>query len=241
VAIGTTVLFAVTFTYEWGYFSVVGPQFQTFATATDYVSNAVLWLPYSTGIFGASIFVAQIASDSKKLEPGRKAWRWKDVAAVLLMIPAVGSLLLLVEPMSSGIAFTLIVVWILAIRWAYLVKPISWLPSIRRSVFIVLYAGPIAAGLTFLTGSMEGHRDLRVKEPVYVLKFKDNDRDDRNVVLLRNFERGILANDVVQGQISFIRWDDVREVSRRVLQIDGAQRGLNFRCKWLGLSCPPLI
>src|SRR5262245_35509562 len=50
-------LVAVSVIYEWGYFHVIGSEFQRFASPADYLSNAIGWLPYLVlSLFGLAFF-----------------------------------------------------------------------------------------------------------------------------------------------------------------------------------------
>src|SRR5262249_47326522 len=41
----TVAVVALSVVYEWGYFHVIGGEFQRFASPSDYLSNAIGWLP----------------------------------------------------------------------------------------------------------------------------------------------------------------------------------------------------
>jgi hypothetical protein len=45
IGAGSALLLLMTIIYEWGYFGVLGAPFQSLMTATDYLTNAIYWIP----------------------------------------------------------------------------------------------------------------------------------------------------------------------------------------------------
>jgi hypothetical protein len=62
-------------------------------------------------------------------------------------------------------------------------------------------------------GISEGYSDLRKTTNVYAIDQKGQ-QGTRQLVLLRNFEKGILVRDVPARRIEFIRWENISAISR---------------------------
>jgi|HubBroStandDraft_5_1064220.scaffolds.fasta_scaffold283414_2 hypothetical protein len=60
----TLTLLTLSVSHEYGYFLTIGRQFQTFLSASDYIINAVQWLPV-----GVILMYSAISWDSLKLTP----------------------------------------------------------------------------------------------------------------------------------------------------------------------------
>jgi hypothetical protein len=50
VSVVSAAAFVLSVIYEWGYFSVVGQKFQSIASLTDYLTNALDWLPAAVAV-----------------------------------------------------------------------------------------------------------------------------------------------------------------------------------------------
>src|SRR6185436_17088068 len=60
--------------YEWGYFLLIGRDFQALLTTSDYLSNTIFWLPF--GLFFAYGNIDWWRFDPA--EPPKKNWkRWR--------------------------------------------------------------------------------------------------------------------------------------------------------------------
>ncbi len=91
----TLALLVVSVSHEYGYFSSVGRQFQTFLTTTDYLSNSV---PYLPGILG----IAWISVRFWKFEdkaPRKVTW----IDAAIIVVSLVLGMIFLTLPLEFDV------------------------------------------------------------------------------------------------------------------------------------------
>src|SRR5262249_38338699 len=89
--------------YEWGYFAIIGPEFQSFESASDYLANAVLYLPKTLILLVvATITSHYVTAPILKSAYGSKIGGWNNAmrlatiglwVAALTVAPALGYLL----------------------------------------------------------------------------------------------------------------------------------------------------
>jgi hypothetical protein len=68
----TLILLMMSISHEYGYFMLIGQNFQTLLVTSDYFANAILWLP--------GVLVFMLGMDWQKLNynPPEKKRNWKD-------------------------------------------------------------------------------------------------------------------------------------------------------------------
>jgi hypothetical protein len=67
----TAALLAMSWTHEYGYFSTIGRQFQTFLAPADYIANGALWLPLAILFIQQTVQWSSLAVEP--IEKGTKA------------------------------------------------------------------------------------------------------------------------------------------------------------------------
>lgn len=224
--IGAATLLAIltTTVHEWGYFSEVGPHFQSSLTTTDYLTSSLVWLPASVSIWGLWIFLGLIAA--LWMGPWKKSSEPVDEEVVSsasdeqrtsytlpLRYAILGSLFMLsvglltadvIALFFSGLMIFIAILWRLSAQ-----KRVSEI-FIRVTLAAVAVLIPFAGIFGF--AQFEARENLRSFTPVYRLVSKDG--ASRHVVMLRNIERGVLIHDPINQRVEFLKWDELRSISK---------------------------
>ena len=212
-------LIAAATIYDWAYFNIIGSQFRSIQTTYDYLAQAIEWVPrfLLASAVGAilGISLSTIATRGETGLSGQRAQRWRKHRLAGLFLNAcfaAASLtvsLYLPYPTSlqfvvGGLLFLAVAVWtssedLLSIR-AILLLGIA--------IVAMIYLSGVSDGLADSTGKIEKSSN------VHSLLFKQ-DAAERQVLLLRSFEKGILIR-TPSDRIEFVRWDQIEKLSHRV-------------------------
>ena len=221
IGIATVALLLMSLGHEYGYFWIVGSKFQTFLTATDYLSNAVLWLP--------SVALALYAYIDWDVVLGQRRYSfgWREPVALLLVAIALwfvmGSSLV---PTPLLFSSPIILLWLLY-GDRLLPSPLETVAHLRQ----VIYAAPVLIIVLFSWGVLQGEGDLQEKSQPFTVKLKGGKVVARDI--LRTFDKGILMRDAKNNRIVFVRWDEVIQISHFARAPSEAPL-----CSWLNLNCP---
>jgi hypothetical protein len=260
VSIVSTAAFVLSVIYEWAYFLVVGQKFRSIASLTDYLTNALDWLPavlagfaaYWLGIFllvtilggltrnknkgtspeNTKNSIAMQASDS---DQQKKQVLWNAVMATALLGGLGVFAYFMADPaedlwVASALFFGF---WIAALGlvFSYDGDEVGGIGSNTR--LAIFFVPPLVVGV-FLWGLQHGYHDLGPPSEMYRLIRKDSQaQKPEDVSVLRTFERGVLVRLPEQQISEFLRWDEIRSLS---LQRDG-QAGKSPSCRQLGWLC----
>jgi hypothetical protein len=190
--------------HEWGYFFVVGAQFQTLVSATDYLANSILWLPQMLALLGGGYIGAygltRISPRNERQQGGRVLQFVITFAATFVVS--------LADPLV-GVPFLLV--------WAVFLGTevyFRWRPELRNTLSMtmrhVMVGLPLVPAAAFGLGALEAQGDLRSTKDLFRIERKDAQVE---VNLLRSFDRGILVSNITEKRIEFMRWDEVRTMS----------------------------
>ena len=225
-------IICVAFIHEWAYFGIVGRQFQSVISPSDYITNAIGWLP----LFAAAIAFAH-TNDlfTRRLEGFRsqtemralyktpkRAWWALDAPWViggwLFALSAVFALIAFnIYEGGSVIALGASIIWFWTAQWYMAHKQVAQtLTPVKMA--LLMFALPVALW-SYILGLESGHRNLTQTERAYVLKLK-NDDEEKNVLVLRTFTLGVLARDVTRNRVTLFKWDEVSSLSLRAQPAD---------------------
>jgi hypothetical protein len=216
----------IAFVHEWAYFGVVGRQFQSLMSPSDYVSSAISWLPLAVGTFliGYLIehFVRRTEGFRSEAEiaatyPTVRRWWWVRqfpwVVGRWLALVNAGLVLLVLNIYLAGpmVALGITVLWYACVQW-YLGHPriAAALTDRQRSALLFV---PVIGVWVFLAGQSSGYSDLTTPHRLMILKPKSD--SERNVVLLRTFGAGLLIREPVANRVAFTKWDEISSISYR--------------------------
>ncbi len=213
IGVVTAAILAMSWTHEYGYFSTIGRQFQTFLTTTDYVANGALWLPLAVLFIYQTIEWGPLSLQPKEK---KKITGWKGRAlwiGLLLWVAYIAATLTWPVDYASAVVLLGFAALFWSSNWRKVYDKISLEEQLQLIVRELIRLGPpIAIGM-FLYGSVNAASDLTRANNVYLFKFKDEKQHSQLYIFLRNFDHGVLVRDAVEKRIVFLKWDDIREVS----------------------------
>jgi hypothetical protein len=202
-------------------FLVIGRQFQTFLTTSDYLTNGALWLPLGAWLLYALGEWSWLKDDKpvKKSDPSK----WAALLSLLIIILiSIGFFLVVTWP-PDVIYFSM---WLFFIFFAWSTIWRRFVPRIEIEApfgsvikYAIQYAPPLLLGM-FVYGTVHANQDLTAKYDPYAFQFKDQPTE-RLLFFLRNFDRGVLVRDPVSDKIAFYKWDEVVSVTRSASTISG--------------------
>jgi hypothetical protein len=208
LTMGSFLFLGLTVTYEWGYFSVIGSHFQTFETATDYLTNAILWFPLIVLSLGLSILT--IVPIFKL----RKSWRRQssgegdhsnpsqyDLLPGVPLLLAGAIILGFAVGLGAAIAIILYVGWSLVL----ILLVVPWFELRSRFLILVLLSVPASMTTFYTMGYIDASEQLGEFGSVYRPHYKSSEQPDRNIILLRNFDRGVVIFDPVQTRVEYVQ------------------------------------
>jgi|HubBroStandDraft_2_1064218.scaffolds.fasta_scaffold32169_5 hypothetical protein len=206
-AIGTVSVLLLTVLHELGYFLIVGFKFQSFLSVSDYFANSILWLPYF-----ALFFLVGVAW-SEFTRPTHRGVSEPSLKIFVVLVITLGVLALFFD-FLSGVAFLVAVAAI-----AFFVRFLKRSKDTDRKIpRWVIYPGvmvPVVGALVFFNGVQDGRSDLKANGPHASLHLK-TEATDEDVVILRTFDRGVLAMSPASNLIEFFRWEDIQKISTPV-------------------------
>jgi hypothetical protein len=230
------------FSYEYGFFNLIGRPLQGLMKAADYISGAIMWLPAVTLAFavgvGAHFVLRRLEnfrpeSEIKAGYPTRRAaWISRDLPNTLTAgsIVFVGFFdLMFGNPYVSLVPFALSIVWFLLCKWYF---ADSALKDFSRLAFLFIIVAPVFTLIAFWHGLTDGYRALSEIDKVYFVKLVD-DEAEKKMQLLRNLDQGLLLRDPVSSKIVFYNWDNVSAFSF-VSEVPAQE---TLFCKLTGYNC----
>jgi len=231
------------FSYEYGFFYLIGRPFQGLMKATDYIASAITWLPAVVLSFAAGIVMSFVV---RRLEGFRsedeiramyptplKAWIARDLLGTIFYITFViaGFVdFLFGNPYSIPfIPLAFAIIWFFLCNWFFSHESLRDFSRLAR-VFILI--APLATLIALWHGFADGYRALSQVENVYLLKL-DNDNTEKRLQLLRNLDQGLLFRDPISSKIVFYNWDSITGYSS-VAQLPTPE---TLFCKLTGYDC----
>jgi hypothetical protein len=211
----TAALLAMSWTHEYGYFSTIGRQFQTFLATADYIANGALWLPLAFFFIQQTVQWSSLAVEPTEKGPKLKGWKNVGVWIIwLLWVVFIISTVTWPIDYSQAVAIMGFIVLFWSSHWRKFYSKVSLEEeSFQLIVRELIRLGPIILAAMYIYGSVNAADDLTRTDNVYLFKFKDEKLQPHLYIFLRNFDRGVLARDAVEKRILFLKWDDLKEVS----------------------------
>jgi hypothetical protein len=213
--------------HEYGYFWVIGRQFQTFLTTSDYFNNAVLWLP-GMAIVLWGYLDWDVLLGKRTLAPPGFNLPGAIVFLIIFSFPVFGFFYLAPDfPYTYLMPFVLL--WLAYGPRIFPVKePDPDLIRHAKRAFVIV---PVLAVMLFAWGISQAQTDLKSTDEPYTLEMKRGAPLVRNI--LRTFDKGILVRDTVYNQIEFVNWDEVSQITRFKAPLSEEP----LSCSWLHLNC----
>lgn len=219
-------LFAVC--HEYGYFWVIGSQFQTFVSTSDYFTNSTQWIAFAAMILYTWLDWKATLGLRQYADPIGKNWRtW--------IFPALALIPFLLITFFSPYPFDISLLFVFAYLWlVYGIKKVPFAGTenaIKSKIRTAIVAAPILAMTAFVAGKQRAESALSATSDPYKLKMKRG--EERNRILLRNFDKGLLVRSPGDERVEFIKWDQIEEVTKSSFK----DRGESYSCQLLGINC----
>jgi hypothetical protein len=189
---------------------MIGRNFQTLLTTSDYLANAVLWMPWV--LFVTLGTLRGINSEPPKWWPRVDDWRgWKALVALTLAILLFVWTVISSEWPPNALAilyFFGVIVWWWSRVYTRFYWPVDGLDEINSVYRKGLLVGPPFLLAVFFWGWMQAAIDVQNVNDPYLVKFKDGEHAEPRI-LLRSFDRGLLMRNAVSNRVEFHKWDEV--------------------------------
>jgi hypothetical protein len=124
---------------------------------------------------------------------------------------------------------------VFAYLWlVYGVKTVPFADSddpVHKKIRAAIVAVPVFAVLAFVTGKQKAVSALATMSDPYKVKIKGG--EERNRILLRSFDKGLLVRSPTDERVEFIKWDQIEEVTKS----SPKDQGESYSCQWLEINC----
>jgi hypothetical protein len=235
IAVATFAALSLTVAHEWGYFGIIGTEFQSFFTTYDYVSELLVSIGPVFAFLMAVLAVqaAAIRADNFTQPPVPKSrwgrWFHKWYLELMQFIAVAAALLFSDETSRVPIYILAGLFWY---RIANYVLNHNDLQAFRKSLtgsLLILLPGAMIA--MYGIGRDGAYYDL--KDTIqYRLQFKNKDFV-HSVKLLRLLDKGALVLDTNNRAIEFYAREDIARVERDAPKWEAT----SFACRHWGWSC----
>jgi hypothetical protein len=228
IAALTVVIIAVSVSHEFGYFAYIGGSFlQTFVSASDYFTNAILWLPVAAITIVGWWSWPSLLSDPPK--PNIRDWKSWIVPVVLVGLP-VASFFVLREGYPIFYLLMVEYLWLLSFE-KFVPQGKPEIPYSIEARTLLKLSGAVSAAM-FTLGYINADSDFSsANNSIYIVHTKD--AGDLNRILLRNFEKGILVRDPTKDRIDVILWGGIRSLEKTV----SPKSKQSLVCGWFKILC----
>lgn len=219
--------------HELGYFWLIGYEFQALLTTTDYLMNAIFWLPFA--LFFAYTWVDWWRFKDEPA-PKRKKWRertWTEWIWPTICFVGISFFIFTMSwpPSSWSIYLAIAVMVYFWSRMWRAFAPESFPEPFNAAARSLVRLGPPAMFAVFAWGWMSGDGDLTKMSDPYIYRFKGRTESELRIPL-RSFDKGLLVRNPLTNRIEFRRWEQIDEVSK-----PQRERSRSLACYWLDW-CP---
>lgn len=221
----TVSMIAISVCHEFGYFTVVGRHFQTFLGPTDYLANAILWMP-----FAVISLIGWVDWRALRRVPEMPTWKEKRTWIFPGILLALGVTAVFIPGLFVMHVLNAIYLWALFFDKVLAPREDLILEALRKFFKYTVPIGIAMVGLGYIAATT----DLNYPKDEYVVQIKGNDGQiDRS--LLRSFGRGILVQDRKNGNTEFWQWDVISSITKKTI-IPSRQP---LSCDWFKVACDP--
>jgi hypothetical protein len=211
----TVAVLVLSVIHEYGYFIVIGTGFQSLLGPSDYLSNAILWLP----IIGACAY-SLVDSAALVEETTLRFIKWKkwQILLIVIVLIAIVTFNALFATSMLPYLFTslLIFIFVWTIICARIAPITSGLDDTERTTRTLFRIVPPFLGAILIWGMITGDLDTRSIVGPYVIKTSKMDAP-KTRFLLRTFDKGILIRNPEFSTIEFYKWADVESISKQIV------------------------
>jgi hypothetical protein len=205
--------------HELGYFWLIGYEFQALLTTTDYLINAIFWLPFA--LIFAYTWVDWWRFKDEPLAPPK---RWRDrrftewIWPLLCTVAVVVFVLVTDWPPNWWSVFSAMT--FIAFVWSKVWRayaPVNLPEPFNSAGRNLVRLGPPAMFAVFAWGWINADGDLGRTTNPYIYYFKGKSEGELRIPL-RSFDKGLLVRNPLTSRIEFRRWELIDEISKPQLQ-----------------------
>lgn len=236
IAVATFAALLVVAANDWGYFGVIGPEFQSFYTAYDYISELVVSIgPIFVGLMVLLVIQAVIVRKTNFGSEGVPTSKWgKRLYDWHLELGwGIGFVLAVLftdETRRFGLYTILGLFWFRACSYVY---GHSAFDAFKRSATgLLVFVLPAAMIMAYGVGRDGAYTDLKSKEDQYRLYAK-NREFSQSVKILRLLDKGAIVLDPVTKVVEFHPREDVALLERD----EPKWETKSFACRHWGWGC----
>ena len=234
IALISTLLLALSIVHELFYFWIVGPGFIEFISASDYLVLALDWSP--AVLVGMIIsFIPNIPTLLYKIKP-----TFSTSFKILNTIPyfLIFITCLIYQFFGTidfrGTNFSLITsaIWTFIIIYTVLRNKITLdFRKLGRFTFVFIVYFPLCLFVSAGTGFDSAVKDISSTTATHELLLKDSKL--RNIIIIRNINRGLIYKNLQDNRIEFVEWSNVLQISGNTIFVDRR----SYSCIYLSINC----
>lgn len=242
-SVGSGLSLFLAITYNIGYFSTLGIFNAEILSPSDIFSSAVAWLPISVlwmgiGWLGAVAIRRVEKRVDKRLGIDRSKttlaedFGWNPVYVTILCGGfLIGFIFTDYPRWPSMLSMAMVLIWcpvafLTMERW-------GWFKTRHMGTIQSVAMGPVVASIIFAGGNGKALADIHAPELPTLLELRTSDNKTFPVYLLRSLDRGVLARSKATKKITFVRWDQVAEISAPYSTYDDR----SLWCRYIRWNC----
>lgn len=220
VSISASFIILLSVIHEYAYFSVIGQEFITVYSATDFLKLSIFWAPavLLTSIFGFTLRYYDESSRQRAFAANpaqaERLYKYPDLSLKIMR----RSLFIVC---FIGFAFvsirnTIVVQMMCLLLFISAIDRLiinGKLPITNRPLEAYLFYLTVVILLTaaFFGGVRDAIRDLDKTEPKFEISTSNHD-SGKSIIVLRAIDKGVLYKDPTNKRVTFVPWDDVKKL-----------------------------
>ena len=212
LAAATFILLTLSLTREWGYFGVIGREYQSSLTTYDYLVSTLAWLPSLIIVWFFLGLIYYKAGPAQLARSTLHSWVYNSVGGLFVLSALAtffaGGAIRVRAPFTYTVAFLYL--------WGSVSGRVApRLNQVPAEIAALCLGAPILLSIALGYGVSAGYQALEINDQTYSLLLRE-EREPYKVVLLRDLEKGILVRPAGTTEIIFYPWDRIARLSHPV-------------------------
>jgi hypothetical protein len=240
IGVATFAALSAVVAHEWGYFGVIGSDFQALFTTYDYVSELLILIgPVFVSLvlwFGLQLAITYRRSLKSGNDVPKSKWGkwWEWFSSLLFGVLVILALLLSDDPSQSILYDLLALLWLFVVLYVLEQLVASTLAKSPVVMLVVLLIGLMI--FMYGYGRDGAYTDLKDTTNQYRLILGKDKESGRSVKILRLLDRGAIVFDPATKAVEFHPREDIV-----LLQHDAPKwEAGSFACRHWGWNCIPV-
>ena len=210
-ALGVSILI-LSVSHEYGYFYSIGGNFQAMLSTSDYLGNAILWLPLGLGFAYLWIDFGLLREKTSAEKTNWKKWSSWILPAIVIGNFTVNFLL----PFTFFTPIMLLVVFVYVwhLIWQFYLPSVGQDdPDLAKLVRAMVRLGPPVMLAMFVHGWWSADFDVKRFDDPYIFKIRD-ETEEKSRIFLRSLDKGVLLNNPIAKRVEFYRWEQIELIGK---------------------------